>query len=724
MNGHGEALVLLICEDPVRGKTLSERLSAIGFRPVIGAFDVAIPNASPPQLVLIFVAEDAETDLERLGAWIDGHPSLDVIAWIETDSESVGVRALLAGAASWLPASLPQDKLERILKTALGKQTWRASLAADHRRIWNLLESAPIGVFELTDGRISFVNSYMLDRLGYELDELLGQRPDELDLLTPLERPQMRRAIEERHRGVAASEPSVYHFTAKDGTSYVGEVRSQVVETPAGPRMQGTVRDITLETRLTRLQRIVLELGEVILGEESIDEVLQLVLDTITKYGGFRRAVLSLFDLSIPVPFEGKTYKTLTSGLTEDERTALLSQPPMSLEERRLAFSEEFRLGPAHYIPHDKTPWAMDVGISGTVAIDGWHQDDYLFIPLRGSEGIIGSISVDDPIDTSAPTLASIEPVASLANIAALAVERTYKLAQLRKQKEQLRGLSAFGRELLQAGGVRELCEIAVQRIRNDMDYQACSVWLRDGTQLIKEAGADSGDFAPNEVLEEGSRAYVEGSGLMRLALRHGEPIIVPNVLEDDRYDGSRETIRSYIAIPIRGRKGTLGVINTVSQRVAAFGEQDLEVLSALAGQLATAISGQRRREALSRIYSFGQRVASAQGHEQVVQTTLDLLVEQFEHQFSAILLVEDGRRLRIVGVRGAYAESEVWIGWTTEFGIGIVGWTAENKHHAIVHDVAADSRYGEVFPGTKSELAVPVPVSYTHLTLPTILLV
>jgi len=709
MDEHEEARVLLICEAPDLSKALIERLTNAGFASTTVSFDGAIPRQDPPQVILVAITENSPTDLEQLGYWVEAHPDLDAIACIDTGSPAVGLRALAAGASSWIPAELSQTDLRRILDLARAKQEQRSRLAADRRRIWNLLEQAPIGVFELTDGRVSFINDYMLKRLGYELDELVGQRPDELDLLTPLERPLMRRAIEERHRGIEAEEPNIYHFAARDGTTYVGEVFSRIVQTPDGPRMEGTVRDITLETRLTKLQRIVLKLGEVILAEESIDRSLQLVLDAITEYGGFHRAVLSLFDLSIPAPFEGETRKTLTSGLSEGEREALRSQPPMSLAERRLAFSEEFPLGPAYYVPHDRTPWGAEVGISGTVAVDGWHKDDYLFIPLSGSEGIIGSISVDDPIDTSAPTLASIEPVASLANIAALAVERTYKLAQVRRQKEHLRGLSAFGRELLQASGVRVLCEIAAERINEDLDYQACAIWLRDGSKIVKEAGGARGEFAAEEILEEGSHAYVDGPGLTRWVLQHGESVIIPNTLEDDRYNGSRETIRSFIAVPIRGRKGTLGVINAASQRIAAFGEQDLEVLTALAGQLSTAISGQRRREALSRIYSLGQRLASASDQEQILTTTLDVLVEQFEYQFCAILLNEDVRQLTVVGVRGSYTESGIGVGWSTDIGSGLVGWAAEIKHHAIVDDVTSDSRYFKAFTGTRSELVVPV---------------
>jgi len=709
MDERNPTRALLICSEPAHADALGRRLAAAGTAAEAASFDGASPDPSSSDLVLVAIPETPGRVLDDLERWASSNPTVDPIAWVESGRTVDGVKALAAGASSWIPWDLPPDELRRILEPAMSKQASRGRLAADRRRIWRLLEQAPIGVFELTDGKISYVNEYLLRKLGYEYDELIGRQPDELDLLASFERSSMRQAIEERRRGVVASEPSIYHVTAKDGTAYVGEVRSQVVQTPDGPRLQGTIRDITLETRLSRLQRIVLELGEVIVGEENIDRILQLVLDTITEYGGFRRAVLSLFDLSIPVPFEGETYKTLTSGLTDAERETLLSQPPMSVDERRLAFSDEYLLGPAYYIPHDQIPWANTVGITGTVAIDGWHKDDYLFIPLRGSEGIIGSISVDDPIDTSAPTLASIDPVASLANIAALAVERTYKLAQMEKQTEHMRGLSAFGRELLQVGGVRALCEIAAQRVREDMDYEGCSIWLREGARLVKEAGAAASGFAAGEVLDEGTHAYIEGPGLMRWAIQHGEAVVVPNVLEDSRYHGSAETIRSYISVPIRGRKGTLGAINVASQRVAAFGDQDLEVLTALAGQLATAISGQRRREALSRIYSFGQRLAAATDRDQIISTTLDILLEQFEYQFSAILLKADESRLEVAGVRGAQANSDAGVGRSIEIGDGVAGWVAEQEQFAVLHDVSSDQRYHAVIPSTKSEVAVPV---------------
>jgi len=704
--------VLLVCDDPERAERLRLGLEAAGVSPTIVPSDPVFPDLLGRRVVLFAVSEDTDEAAGRLARWAAAEPDLSIVALIADGGAVAGADALAAGAATWMPEDLPPDKLRPILNTTRSHRESLDRLARDRSPALEILEEAPIGVFELAEGRLSYVNGFMLRRLGYEHAEVIGQRPEELDLLTPIERPLMRRAIEERQQGVGSHEPSVYHFKGKDGALYIGEVKARVVETPDGQRMQGTVRDITFETRLSRLHRIVLELGEIILGEESIDGILQLVLDTITEYAGFRRAVLSLFDLSIPVPFEGAVYRILTSGLTEEENAALLSQSPMSLEERRLAYSEEYRLGSAYYIPHDRVPWADNVGIAGTVAVSGWHRDDYLFIPLRGSEGIIGSISVDDPIDPSAPTVASIEPVASLANIAALAVERTYKLAQVEKQKEHMRGLSAFARELLQANGVRALCEIGAQRLREDMDYEACAIWILEGTRLVKEAGAAMEGFAESEVLNEGSHAYFEGPGLMRWAIKHREPVVVADVSEDDRYVGAVETIRSYISVPIEGRKGTLGAINVASQKVAAFGEHDLEVLTTLAGQLATAISGQRRREALSRIYGFGQHLAFAKDRDQIIATTLDFLANQFEGQFSAILLGEDDDRLRIAGIRGAFSRSGVEMGWCMGYDDGVIGWVAKQKRYAIVKDVSTDPRYYEASAGTRSELAVPVLAS------------
>jgi len=605
-----------------------------------------------------------------------------------------------------IPCNLSGESLQWVISCAHEFQTLHAQLA----RYSKLLGSAPIGVFQITDGRITYVNDYMLQQLGYEHSELVGMDP--IDIFAPEDRSRALHAIQTLHQRPDDAPPNIYRILTVDQRVLICEIRSRVISQKNPFKIEGTIRDITQETRIEQLHRIVLELTEVILEEEDIDRILQLVLDTIVEHSGFGRALLSLYDLSIPNPFEGPVYKIMTSGLTTEEQDTILSQDPMGIEARRQVFAEEFVLGSAQYIPHDRTPWTNDVGITGTVSAEGWHPDDYLFIPLRGAGGIIGIISVDDPVDKGAPTLASIEPVALLARFAAIAVERVFKLSRLKKQAEQLHALSLLGRELAVTSDERSLCEVVTQRVCNDMRFDLCEVWLRDGMRLVMEAVTQSEVFAADEIRDKGTRIHTEGPGAIRLAFHSSEPVVIANALTDERFNGTRETIRSFMAIPIHGRKGILGVIDVASPRLAAFGEQDAELLSALASQLTTTIAGLRRRASLSRIYEFGQHLSVAATEEQAVSSTLEFLASQFDFHASLILLTEDADTLRVAGGNSPYESGTDIVGQTFKLGEGIAGHAALTQRCAIIPDVRKDPRYIEVSAGARSELAVPILLS------------
>jgi len=114
----------------------------------------------------------------------------------------------------------------------------------------------------------------------------------------------------------------------------------------------------------------------------------------------------------------------------------------------------------------------------------------------------------------------------------------------------------------------------------------------------------------------------------------------------------------------------------------------------------------------LNRIYAFGQRVATASAVDQVVSSTLDFLINQFDFEHSELFLRDAKGNLAIEDVRGPYKHTGVVRGWTLPTGRGIIGWVARNKRGVLVEDVAGDPRYYESFPETRSELAIPVLAS------------
>ncbi len=279
-------------------------------------------------------------------------------------------------------------------------------------------------------------------------------------------------------------------------------------------------------------------------------------------------------------------------------------------------------------------------------------------------------------------------------------------------RSERLHGLWELGKGLTEIGDVGALCERAALYVRDDLDYDFCAIWLTEGAEMVQHGAAANPFFPAGEIPMRGMRIPVEGRGITHLAIKHSEPVIIPDVTRDDRYDGSRTSMRSALAVPLIGRKGPIGVIEVESQRRAAFGGQDLEVLSALGSQLAIAISALRREESLRLINGFGQQIAAASTVEQVVAGTIDFLAEQFDYQLSVLFLGGSEGDLKVAGARGPYGERGVEIGWSLPPGEGIVGWVARNRRYAIVDDVRRDPRYYEAFSGTRSEIAVPVTFS------------
>lgn len=609
--------------------------------------------------------------------------------------------------------SVEIEQLCEVLIRAREHRRLSVSLEKERSHYRQLVEDVPVGIGEVDveSGVFTYINRYLLDLGGYAKEDVIGHHAGEFVIAEERER-FLTRLSARRDGWIDVAEPrSVYTFHKKDGGTFNGLVFSRLIETAFGMVVEGVVRDVTAEQRLARLQQTVLSLGEAILAEEDIDRILQLVLDGITEHGGFRRAAVSLYDLSVAEPLSGVVYKILSSGLTEEETASLRSRKGMSPKERRMAFTEQFSLGAAYYIPHDRIPWNLELGLSGTVVVDGWHKDDFLLFPLKGEKGVIGHISVDDPLDRAAPTEDSLASVATLVNFAALAVERIYKLGQLRKQKDRLHDLSEFSRQLARTPTVKSLCSLAADRLQRDMGYDLCAIWLKDGAEISLDGISMQRDLADEAVPDRKTRVPLTGKGLARWVIEHQEPAIVPDVQKDGRYKEWVKATRSEAAVPILGRKGSLGSISVESRKIAAFDAQDLEILTAFAGQLSVALSNLRRRESLSRIHVLGQRLAAATDVDRLVDGTIAFLAEQFDYQHSTVLLRE-GDELVICGTKRPAGQTNFSVGTRLGFQDGVVGWVAANKECALVGDVASDPRYIEGFPGVSAELAVPVMIA------------
>ncbi|MEN3010859.1 MAG: diguanylate cyclase [Candidatus Bipolaricaulaceae bacterium] len=492
----------------------------------------------------------------------------------------------------WAPGPEELARLEAagsVLALALGQEALEETL----RSLQQFVENELVGVYVIQDGRIVFANAGMSRIGGYTKEELLGR--DYRDFVHPEDRAAVQANLERRLRGEDA--PRRYRFRAlhKDGTTLTLEVQAWPILYRGRPAVQGILRDVTWEAEAERLRQSLLAVAREILLAGSVEEVLGRVAQAVVGPSPFRRAVVSLYDLRHDPPLLGPVLALAAAGLTPEEEQELRRRGGLCPEHRLRAFQEEFRVGRSYYIPHDRLPWEEGLGVPGRSAPPGWHPDDLLLIPLRGRAGIIGHISVDEPIVPKGPTLEMLEPLEVFADLAALAAERAFQMEELQRHKRWLQGAFKLAHELASFESVPELLAGALEVLRREVRYEFGAVLLLEGEELVV-AAAHSDLPGPRYAL--GQRLPL-GQGIVGWVARERRPARVAHVLQDPRYVPVHPDIRAELAVPILLGTELLGVLDVESVEPARFRPEDEEFLLAVADLLAVAMAGLRAREAL-----------------------------------------------------------------------------------------------------------------------------
>jgi sigma-B regulation protein RsbU (phosphoserine phosphatase) len=143
-----------------------------------------------------------------------------------------------------------------------------------------------------------------------------------------------------------------------------------------------------------------------------------------------------------------------------------------------------------------------------------------------------------------------------------------------------------------------EVIDAILKSLRQAVNYDAAALYLLNrrthALELMNQLGYPPGS-------EEAFGLQV-GSGIVGWVAKTGEPTIVPDVTRDARYIKARPETRSELAAPLRVGERIIGVFNLESDRVDAYHEGHLELVTALAAQAAVAVERARlTRELLER---------------------------------------------------------------------------------------------------------------------------
>jgi GAF domain-containing protein len=176
--------------------------------------------------------------------------------------------------------------------------------------------------------------------------------------------------------------------------------------------------------------------------------------------------------------------------------------------------------------------------------------------------------------------------------------DRTAELETANKQTSsraaQLQAITELSEAIAQLQDLGELFNSAVNLISVRFGFYHVGIFLIDNDRdnaIMQATNSEGGQ----KMLARGHRLKL-GTGVVGFAAQTGQPRIALDVGADAVFFNNPDlpTTRSEVALPLKSRGETIGVLDVQSTEAGAFSNEDLQVLTALANQVSIAFENTR----------------------------------------------------------------------------------------------------------------------------------
>jgi len=310
----------------------------------------------------------------------------------------------------------------------------------------------------------------------------------------------------------------------------------------------------------------------------KLEDTLQAILEAVRENLGVRAALIRLLDA------DAQELKLVASiGLSEaylEKGSVLLSESGI---DRRVLEGEIVRVDDVTRDPDFQYPeQAEQEGLCGMLAV-----------PLQVRERPIGVLRVYCS-EQRAFTHEEVLLLQAVADLGAVAIEK----AQLHE------GLFRIAEALSSSLELQTMLGNVLQATVNEMRIKAASVRLLGGKgrklHLVAAYGLSEAYLGKGDV-------RVKDSPLDQHVLEEGKPVVLFDVAAEPGFqypeEATREGIRSVLAVPLRLRGQTIGVMRAYSAQPRRFGPIAQEFLLSVADLTAVAIENARLHAALKARY-------------------------------------------------------------------------------------------------------------------------
>jgi len=246
-------------------------------------------------------------------------------------------------------------------------------------------------------------------------------------------------------------------------------------------------------------------------------------------------------------------------------------------------------------------------------------------IPLKIGDRILGVLDVQSTIPLSFGKN-DLNTLQILADQLAIAVNNTELFAETQEHLSQHRLLHHITTLAASGTTLEESLVSTVKGLQVTLGGDRVSILLADVERknLMVKAWVGYSEDATDLTVPF-------GSGVTGWVAVHRKPLRVDDITRDARYIEVSSNTRSELALPLIFQSDILGVLNVESEQVAAYTENDEEMLGTLAGSLAAIIANARLVEQIRKqiererlLYEITSKIRRSTDMHTILSTTIN----------------------------------------------------------------------------------------------------
>lgn len=318
-------------------------------------------------------------------------------------------------------------------------------------------------------------------------------------------------------------------------------------------------------------------------------------------------------------------------------------------------------------------------------------------MPIFVNKAWWGFIGFDDCAEERIWRPAEIDALKTSANILGAAIQRLGSEYALQQQLNELTVLQSVSAAGMQSNKIDDLISITTQILGNILYPENCGVYLYD--EVTSKLTPHRSYHSANQILVPES--IPASQGMVGVVFTNHTPLLVPGTNKSQVDIPINPEIKSEMAVPLRIGERTIGVLNVQSQQSTSYTEDDLHLLTTIAGQLSIAMekihlleNEHRRLQESETLRQAASVISTSLDLELVLDTILSSVKKVVPYDSACIFLSEnESPSLHVVAAQGFANNSKILQKTFQEPG-RLLREVFEKRQVVIIDDVQNDDRF------------------------------